>query len=135
MNIERWHALMLELGFSENLSTWKALVQAYSETHRHYHTATHINACLAHLESAATLAEHPAEIALALWFHDAVYRPRKTNNEQKSAEWASEFLISNGATKDAVQRVHALIMATLHNAAVNTHDEALMVDIDLSNSR
>ncbi|HET8746111.1 MAG TPA: N-methyl-D-aspartate receptor NMDAR2C subunit, partial [Ramlibacter sp.] len=72
-----WQRLWRELG-AETVPNglYNQLVAAYSEAHRHYHTLQHLRACLAHLDAAATLAQHPVEVELALWFHDAVYDPR-----------------------------------------------------------
>ena len=44
----------------------------YSEPHRKYHTMQHLNECFVHLENVRSLCEHPAEVELALWFHDAI---------------------------------------------------------------
>ncbi len=60
------------------------------------------------------MAERPAEVELALWFHDAVYRTFRKDNELQSAVWANDFLEANGAKKDCVARVRALVMATAH---------------------
>lgn len=123
---------MQAFSFTENETTWRALNSAYSEKHRHYHTCEHINACLSHLVKVHQSADHPEEVELALWFHDAVYIPRKSDNELKSAEWAQAFLMENQAKEDVIGRIVNLIMATRHNAPATTSDEALLLDIDLS---
>jgi predicted metal-dependent HD superfamily phosphohydrolase len=74
----------------------------------------------------------PHEVELALWFHDAVYKPFAKDNEQASATWAARFLGEQGATEDSIQRVYNLIMITEHNAKPLTRDQAVLVDIDLS---
>ena len=98
---------------------------------RHYHTARHIDACLAQVQRYRSFAANPAEIEVALWFHDAIYDTRRSDNEQRSAEWASDFLSSTGAETAHVSRIHALIMATRHTAAADDPDQQLLVDIDL----
>jgi len=132
MELERWQQLMKSLGISLNEDTYQALVKAYSEKHRRYHTGEHISATLKHLDSVSDLANDAIEIELALWFHDAVYKPFSAKNELDSAVWASEFLLENGVEQDRIDRVHALIMATVHTAEAEGHDQLLMVDIDLS---
>ncbi len=111
---------------------FKALLAAYSEPQRHYHTLQHLQECMDHFASAAHLAQHPHEVAIALWFHDAVYDTHAHNNEAASAQWAVQALRAAGAPGDACARVEALIMATQHNAAPATPDACLLVDIDLS---
>lgn len=132
LNAGRWQALMRAFGFAANETTFHALVAAYSEMHRHYHTAEHIRSCLELLDAHAALAERPREVELALWFHDAIYKPLSGNNEKQSAEWAVRFMQENMATPDAIERVRNLILATAHQAPPKTQDESLLLDIDLS---
>lgn len=132
MNRERWAALMRAWGFGGNDDTCRALLAAYSEKGRHYHTMEHVTACLRHLDRCVAATERPREVELALWFHDAVYKPLRADNENKSADWAAAFMAANGAPPDATTRVHRLIMVTAHNAPTQTDDESILVDIDLS---
>ena len=132
MELERWQQLMDKLGISLNEDTHQALVKAYSEKHRRYHTGAHINATLKHLDTVTDLANDSCEIEIALWFHDAIYKPFSANNELDSAVWASKFLSDNAVGKDRIDRVHNLIMATIHTAETEGNDQLLMVDIDLS---
>jgi len=132
MELDRWQQLMDNLGVPSNEATYQALVKAYSEKHRRYHTSEHINATLKHLDSVADLANDAIEIELALWFHDAIYKPFSASNELDSAVWASEFLLENEVEQSRIDRVHALIMATVHTAETAGNDQLLMVDIDLS---
>jgi len=108
------------------------LTAAYAEPQRHYHTLQHLGECLALFDDARTLAAHPAEVELALWFHDAIYDIKGHDNEQRSADWARDALRDAGAPTDAAQRVHDLVMATRHTAVPSGRDEQLLVDIDLS---
>lgn len=108
------------------------LMAAYAEPQRHYHMLQHLGECLALFDDARTLAAHPAEVELALWFHDAIYDIKGHDNEQRSADWARDALRDAGAPTDAAQRVHDLVMATRHTAVPSGRDEQLLVDIDLS---
>lgn len=132
MNSERWSRLMEAWGFEPNRETFEALLSAYSEKGRHYHTAEHVSACLRHLDACLAQVEFPREVEIALWFHDAIYKPLSSNNEKESADWAASFLSEQGATEAEVARVYRLIMVTEHNAPTQTSDEAVLVDIDLS---
>ena len=123
---------MSALGLGACRATFEALIAAYSEAHRHYHGAHHIAACLALLDEVRDLAERPAEVELALWFHDAVYKTRAFDNEARSADWAERFLAEAGAAPAAAARVRAHILATRHAAEPAAGDTALTVDIDLS---
>ena len=132
MNKDGWEALMSALEFKTSYDCYDALYAAYSEKHRYYHTVKHIDAMLRHYDAVKDLAERPAELELAIWFHDAIYKPFSKSNELDSAEWAKEFTLTNGYDLDGAERVHRLIMATLHNREVNEKDQKLIVDIDLT---
>ncbi len=132
MDADRWEAMMRTFGFGPNAETFAALGAAYSEAHRHYHTAAHVAACLQSLDACAALAHSAPEIELALWFHDAIYRPLSKDNEARSADWTERFLAANGAPAAVVDRVRQLILATAHAAPAQTPDESLLLDIDLA---
>ena len=132
MNGENWLDMMKALGFAPNLEICDALLTEHAARHRYYHTVEHISACLGHLEGVKDQAGHPSEIALAFWFHDAIYKPFSSRNERDSADWAIEFLRDNDADEAVVDRVDALIMATVHNPGSLSGDLAIMVDVDLA---
>jgi predicted metal-dependent HD superfamily phosphohydrolase len=132
MTPERWQRLMTSLNAPASRDVFADLVAAYSEPHRHYHTAAHIQDCLARLDEAASLTAVPEEIELALWFHDAIYKPASSTNELESAQWARAFLEAVGAPEDRRARVFAHIMATKHEAPPPDEDARFVVDIDLS---
>lgn len=108
------------------------LQQAWAEPQRHYHTTQHLRECLALLEPELHSAQHPGEVELALWFHDAVYDPKGKDNEARSADWACQALVQAGADEAVQQRVRALIMATCHDAEPVDPDACLLVDIDIA---
>ncbi len=128
----RWEALWNGFGLPAPAQEFEALAARFAEPHRHYHTAQHIGECLAHFDSARALCEHPAEVELAIWFHDAIYEPRAGDNEGKSAQWARRIMADSGLDAQAQDRVHALIMATCHHAQPESQDAGALVDIDLS---
>lgn len=127
-----WHAMLTELGVAPEHACFDRLVAAYDEPHRAYHTQRHLDDCLALLNDFRALAHRPAEVECALWFHDAVYEPMSKGNEERSAEWAAEFLHASGAAKDVADRVRELVLATRHAAVPVDSDARLLVDVDLS---
>lgn len=116
----------------DGLAWCERLLACYQEPHRHYHTLQHLGECLAAFDQARALAPHPDEIALALWFHDAIYDVKRSDNEARSADWAREALLDAEVERAIADRVHALIMATRHDAVPADADAQLLVDIDLS---
>ena len=130
--LSRWLNLMAALQLGGNEATGQALLTAYGEPHRHYHTAQHLDDCLLKLDAVAGLAKDAAEIEVALWFHDAIYNPLKGGNELASAKWAKRFLTEAGSAQARAESVYALVMATQHAVPAATDDAKLLVDIDLS---
>jgi predicted metal-dependent HD superfamily phosphohydrolase len=70
---QRWDARWRTLGATKKpATTFDELVAAYSESVRIYHTLKHLEDCFSHFDSAKRLARYPAEIEVAIWFHDAI---------------------------------------------------------------
>ncbi len=126
----RWDALLARQGLSDN-GMFDRLATLHSERHRHYHTATHINAMLGHLDARRDTAARPDLIELAIWFHDAVYKPMSKTNEADSAEMARAYLAGH-MEPDAVDWIDETIRLTANHGDTTDPDTALMLDIDLS---
>lgn len=92
----------------------------------------HLDECFELLDTLDLVNDQRARIALALWFHDAIYDPRRRDNEARSAEWACRALDAAGAAPALQQRVTELVMSTAHRAEPADEDARLLVDIDLS---
>ena len=133
MDLERWTALWQRLGArSTGLAVFERLAAAYAEPTRTYHNAKHIGDCLTLLDTSRRLAGHPDEVEAAIWFHDAVYVPGRTDNEEQSAELARTSLLEAQVASEATERVCALVLATRHATTPHQPDESLLCDIDLS---
>jgi predicted metal-dependent HD superfamily phosphohydrolase len=111
-------------------AVWRQLSRRYAEPHRRYHGLNHVAFCLGQLDLAATLMESAPAVELAVWFHDAVYRPGDPANEAASAALFRELAASVDPT--LVESVASLILDTTHLAAPTTEDGRYMVDIDLA---
>lgn len=131
-----WQRLWAGLGAAgDGQALYETLCARHAEPWRHYHTLQHLGECIAHFGSASHLAQRPAEVEVALWFHDAVYDLQRHDNEEQSAALASRELAAAGVPPEAVARVAALVLATRHmlaDAAPPTGDTQLLVDIDLA---
>ena len=126
---DTWH----EAGApSVDESLFHLLVACYSEKHRYYHTLQHLRECFELFDGARDMARHPAEIGLALWFHDAIYDVRRHDNEARSADMAAASIMASGLGEDVAGRVHMLIMATCHDQPPSDTDAQLLTDVDLA---
>ena len=111
-----------------------ALEAAYAEPHRRYHTRRHIEDCLAKLDAWPGLgAAERRLLTWAIWWHDAVYDPRASDNEAQSAELARADLPALGASAAEVEEVARLILLTAgHAVAGGDRLGEVLVSIDLS---
>lgn len=127
-----WVNAWSDLDLQPPAGLFEQLVGAYEQPQRHYHSLQHLAECLMHFEQSRHLAQRPGEVAIALWFHDAVYDVRGKDNERQSADWACRVLASCQASQATLERVERLIMVTRHDATPSEPDEQLLVDIDLA---
>ncbi|MFT3782306.1 MAG: hypothetical protein QM790_09845 [Nibricoccus sp.] len=74
----------------------------------------------------------PAFIEAALWFHDAIYDPRSSTNEEDSAALAADCFSTASLPPAHIAAIRQLILSTkTHHAGENT-DAALLIDADLA---
>ncbi|WP_454760388.1 HD domain-containing protein [Caulobacter segnis] len=111
-----------------------SLRAAYADPRRRYHSLAHIEDCLARLAAVTDLSErHRSLLTAALWWHDAVYDPTRSDNEALSAEMAGRDLPTLGYAPEDVAEVERLILLTQgHQVPAGDPLGALMVSIDLS---
>lgn len=128
----RWQDLMENFGFNDNKSEFEELTKRYQENHRAYHNLNHVEDCLDQLDNYKDEIDDKAIIELAIWYHDIIYNPYGKNNELKSAEVSSAFLINQGASDDIINKVYDLIISTLHVDKPKNKLEALIMDIDIT---
>ena len=132
-SLASWRRVWQELGAQRtNAGLHHQLMACWNEARRRYHTVQHLGECLAQFAPVRSQAQRPAEVELALWFHGAIYDPRRTDNELFSANWARSSVLQAGLAPDVADRVHALVIATRHEAVPEDSDAQLLVDVDLS---
>jgi predicted metal-dependent HD superfamily phosphohydrolase len=128
--LRRWRSL---LDSPEAEEIGRDLVERWSEPHRHYHTLDHLDRMLAIVDAHAGAADDPDAVRLAIWFHDAVYDPRRTDNEDQSAALAARVLPGAGVPAVRVAAVARLVrMTSMHDPAPGDADGALLCDADLA---
>ena len=106
-----------------------ALIAAYSAPGRHYHNLAHIEDCLELLSSVDKVSTAERNLLVqAIWWHDAVYDPTKSDNEEQSARLAEQAVAS-----DVREEVGRLIRLTKsHQVAPGDRLGAILISIDLS---
>jgi predicted metal-dependent HD superfamily phosphohydrolase len=128
----RWRGVWRAVADDDGEAIFQELVARYAESHRAYHTLEHIGECLLHLDSARYLLMSPVEVELAIWFHDAIYNPRRGDNEDQSARLAEGQLQMAGVDNALATRTAELIRLTTHERDNLKGDEAILCDVDLA---
>ena len=86
---DTWASAWAELGRPVPLALRLELQTAWTEAHRRYHDLRHLRECMALWLLWKGECERPGEVAMALWFHDAIHDPKESGNELRSASWAA----------------------------------------------
>jgi len=111
---------------------FEQLFTAYTAPNRHYHNLVHVYACLQLADQFRDqLTDHRAVIA-AIWFHDAVYDPTRSDNEERSADLAERHLRAMCQSDTFIAEVRDLIMDTRHQVPPESNDGQYLADIDLA---
>lgn len=131
MNASTWLDLMSNLNFDSHLDEFERIQQSYNQKHLHYHNAAHIADCLEKASLLEVTQNNPV-LKLAIWYHDIVYWPTKSDNEKQSAIQAVNFLSKQDAANSIKTRVYDLILATIHKDPPKNDEQAYIMDIDIS---
>ena len=112
------------------------LLTRWSEPQRRYHTLDHLTAVLDHIDVLETHGKHaddPDLVRLAAWFHDAVYLPDRSENEERSARLAERALPEAGVSAAATAEVARLVRLTVtHAPADDDSNGQVLCDADLA---
>ncbi|MCX4823962.1 hypothetical protein OG883_29625 [Streptomyces sp. NBC_01142] len=115
------------LPYAENL------LARWAEPQRRYHTTAHLAAVLDHIDTLAGHADDPDLVRLAAWFHDAVYHPDRSENEERSARLAERALAEAGLDPGRTAEVARLVRLTVtHAAEEGDANGAVLCDADLA---
>ncbi|MET9495566.1 hypothetical protein [Streptomyces sp. NPDC006552] len=109
------------------------LLERWSEPQRRYHTTTHLTTVLDRIDTLAAHATDTDLVRLAAWFHDAVYRPDRSENEERSAALAERALTEAGLPQARVAEVARLVRLTAtHDPADGDPNGETLCDADLA---
>lgn len=129
-----WTRLLRRAGATADPAPYgENLLARWAQPHRRYHTTDHLVAILGHVDRLAGHAEDPDTVRLAAWFHDAVHRPDRSENEERSAALAERALPEAGLTAARTAAVARLVRLTAgHDPAADDRDGQVLCDADLA---
>ncbi|WNZ10611.1 hypothetical protein [Streptomyces sp. 11x1] len=109
------------------------LIKRWAEPQRKYHTLDHLTAVLDRIEVLEDHATDPDLVRLAAWFHDAVYLPDRSENEERSARLAERALPEAGVSEERTAEVARLVRLTVtHDPADDDPNGQVLCDADLA---
>ncbi len=103
------------------------------EPTRRYHNVHHLEHVLASLDLVAATASDQTAVAVAAWFHDAIYDVRRDDNEEQSARLAESVLRPLCVPALSVEEVARLVRLTrTHDPAPGDANGEALCDADLA---
>jgi predicted metal-dependent HD superfamily phosphohydrolase len=113
-----------------NLECWNEIENNYSSKSRHYHNLEHLKNMLLELNKIQSEVKDLDCLLFAIYYHDIIYKPSKSNNEHQSA-----LTFENRITKtsfDKLNKCMSQIEATKEHKISNDYDTNILLDLDLS---
>jgi predicted metal-dependent HD superfamily phosphohydrolase len=113
-------------------AAWTDIYSQYSSTGRFYHNLDHLFQLLKSLEKFSPEFITDDAVIFAVFYHDFIYNPLKSDNEEKSARYALRELRRFSISEEVLADVSLLILATKkHEQAADERTNAF-IDADLS---
>jgi predicted metal-dependent HD superfamily phosphohydrolase len=130
VDFESWAELAGDSPISR--TEWAAVMAAWGEPQRRYHDLRHLAAVLGIVGTLAEATTDAGAVRLAAWYHDVVYDPERTDNEERSAGRAKAGL--RGLIPDErIAEVERLVLLTAtHDPADDDVNGAVLCDADLA---
>lgn len=145
--LSRWNALLLSAREGADgpdpEQYGRNLLGRWSEPQRSYHTGHHLLDVLNRIDELAPYAPAPGAdpgavldldaVLLAAWFHDAVYRPDRSENEERSARLAELALPEAGVPDARTAEAARLVRLTVtHDPEPGDTNGEVLCDADLA---
>jgi predicted metal-dependent HD superfamily phosphohydrolase len=111
---------------------WSEIEQHYSHRKRHYHTLTHLENLLKQLEPIQTELKNQHTVLFSLFYHDIIYNPLKSDNEEQSALLAAKRMAQLSVPVDMIAACKMQILATKSHQPGADKDTDYFTDADLS---
>jgi predicted metal-dependent HD superfamily phosphohydrolase len=119
---------------AEAQAAFDEVVGRHRQPHRRYHGVRHVTWVVRHVHE--LVAHEPVDdvdaVVVAAFFHDAVYDPTMTDNEEQSAALASRVLGELGWPSARIATVGRLVAATQRHEATTDADTNVLIDADLA---
>lgn len=99
------------------IQSWKNLPKLWQEPHRHFHTEEHLSNLIEdieHLYQHQKLSEEDRKVLLlTAFYHDVIYDPTRSDNEENSAE----FFLKEAIAHPRTEQIKSMILDTKGHVA------------------
>lgn len=113
-----------------NLECWKEIYDAYTADTRHYHNLDHLENMFSELDKVISTLNKPDSVEFAIFYHDIVYNPFKSDNEYQSAMVFKNRIAETSF--DQIDYCMTQIEATKAHKRSDDNDTNILLDLDLS---
>jgi len=111
---------------------WNEIESNYTKSNRHYHTLSHLKDLYQHLFDIKDKITNWNLILFSIYYHDIIYNPAKSNNEEESADLAKQRMTKLGISSKEIELCKNQILATKSHSISNDPDTNYLIDADLS---
>ncbi len=111
---------------------WLEIELHYSSKERYYHTMQHLDNLLVQLTEIKSEIKCWETILFALYYHDIIYDPQNSDNEEKSAELAGKRMRQIAVPLTTITLCAKLILDTKSHLFSTDSDTNYFTDADLS---
>jgi predicted metal-dependent HD superfamily phosphohydrolase len=117
---------------SSSEKLWEEIEASYNKGNRYYHNLRHLESLLLTLIPLRSQIHQWDAMIFALVYHDFVYDPLQSDNEDKSAAVARERLTEFKIPDDLIEKVCSIILKTKGHSISEDPDTNIFLDADLS---
>jgi predicted metal-dependent HD superfamily phosphohydrolase len=126
------------MNLQELLNKWNikcdinTLLSMWNESHRHYHNLNHLNDLIDQInENKSKFSEKEYEkLMLAALFHDCVYDPMSSTNEEDSADFFLECSVDK-SNSDVLEVKQMILDTKYHNSITNLSESFNKFDMSI----
>jgi predicted metal-dependent HD superfamily phosphohydrolase len=111
---------------------WNEIEQNYLDIKRHYHNLSHLENVLNELLEVKEKISNWETILFSLFYHDLIYNPLKSDNEEQSAQYAEKRMKQIGVPSQIIDNCKSQILATKKHIDNSDVDTNYFTDADLS---
>lgn len=132
---QKWHELIAPYAPDQEIAAalLEEIRSKYNQSNRYYHNLQHITTMLQLAEQYEEKIKDKATVNFAIFYHDLVYDTSSSNNEEKSAKKASQYLAKLKVGPESIAKVSDYILATkMHEVQEVDQDLMYFLDFDLS---